>query len=129
MPNIVVGAARAGGARLLVIVAKRCRFALPGAYVAAVLGVCNPHVVYGAEAEEEAAVEVVVTGTRLGAANATTPAPGFPPSMRISRSPSIKGEVSTEVPGILNSAGRFFFQTSFPCAVSKQTRFPNKSTA
>jgi iron complex outermembrane recepter protein len=75
MPNIVVGAARAGGARLLVIVAKRCRFALPGAYVAAVLGVCNPHVVYGAEAEEEAAVEVVVTGTRLGAANATTPAP------------------------------------------------------
>src|SRR4030088_3591859 len=74
MRNIVTGAARAGVARLLVIVAKRCRFALPGACAAAVLGVCNPLVVYGAEAEEPV-VEVVVTGSRLGAANATSPSP------------------------------------------------------
>jgi iron complex outermembrane recepter protein len=56
------------------IVAKRCRFALPGAYLAAALGVLNPHVVYGAEAEEPV-VEVVVTGTHLGSANATSPSP------------------------------------------------------
>ena len=74
MPNIVAGAARAGVARLLVIVAKRCRFALPGAYLAAVLGVCNPHVVYGAEAEEPV-VEVVVTGSRLASANISSPSP------------------------------------------------------
>ena len=74
MPNIVAGAARAGVARLLVIVAKRRRFALPGAYLAAVLGVCNPHVVYGAEAEEPV-VEVVVTGSRLASANVSSPSP------------------------------------------------------
>src|SRR6202165_1975399 len=74
MPNIVAGAPRAGVARLLVIVAKRCRFALPGAYLAAVLGVCNPHVVYGAEAEEPV-VEVVVTGSRLASANISSPSP------------------------------------------------------
>src|SRR4030081_1702019 len=56
------------------IVAKRCRFALPGAYLAAALGVLNPHVVYGAEVEEPV-VEVVVTGTHLGSANATSPSP------------------------------------------------------
>ena len=55
-------------------VAKRCRFALPGAYLAAVLGVCNPHVVYGAEAEAPV-VEVVVTGSRLGSANVSSPSP------------------------------------------------------
>jgi hypothetical protein len=65
MRNIVAGAARA---------AKRCRFALPGAYLAAVLGVCNPHVVYGTEAEEPV-VEVVVTGSRLGSANVSSPSP------------------------------------------------------
>ena len=74
MPNIVAGAARAGVARLLVIVAKRCRFALPGAYLATVLGVCSPHVVYGAEAEEPV-VEVIVTGSRLASANVTSPSP------------------------------------------------------
>lgn len=74
MRNIVAGAARAGVARLLVTVAKRCRFALPSTYVAAVLGVCSPHVVYGAEAEEPV-VEVVVTGTRLGSANTSSPSP------------------------------------------------------
>src|SRR3982074_631827 len=72
MRNIVAGAARAGVARLLVIVAKRCRFALPGACAAAVLGVCNPHVVYGAEAEEPV-VEGVVTRSRPGAGRATSP--------------------------------------------------------
>jgi iron complex outermembrane receptor protein len=56
MRNIVAGAARAG------------------AYLAAVLGVCNPHVVYGAEAEEPV-VEVVVTGSRLGSANVSSPSP------------------------------------------------------
>src|ERR1700732_2690551 len=75
MPDVVGGTARAGVTRLSGILAQTCRFALPGAYLASVLGVCSPQVVYGAEAEEEAAIEVVVTGTRLGAANATTPAP------------------------------------------------------
>ncbi|HWX28836.1 MAG TPA: TonB-dependent receptor [Steroidobacteraceae bacterium] len=74
MPDIVVGTARAGVARLVVSLAKRCRFALPGAYLATVLGVCNPPVVYGAEAEEPV-VEVVVTGTRLGSANTSSPSP------------------------------------------------------
>src|SRR6202047_2984027 len=74
MRNIVAGAARAGVARLPVIVAKRCRFAFPATYVAAVLGLCNPHVVYGAEGEEPV-VEVVVTGTHLGSANTASPSP------------------------------------------------------
>jgi iron complex outermembrane receptor protein len=74
MRNIVAGAARAGVARLPVIVAKRCRFAFPGTYVAAVLGLCNPHFVCGAEGEEPV-VEVVVTGTHLGSANTASPSP------------------------------------------------------
>src|SRR5437868_2111742 len=49
---------------------QESRGALRGAYLASVLGVCSPHVAYGAEAEEPV-VEVVVTGTRLGSANAT----------------------------------------------------------
>jgi iron complex outermembrane receptor protein len=75
MPDVVVGTARVGVTRLAGILAQHCRFALPGAYLASVLGVCSPQVVYGAEAEEEAAIEVVVTGTRLGSANATSPSP------------------------------------------------------
>src|ERR1700730_8882852 len=74
MRNIVAGAARAGVARLPVIVAKRCRFAFPATYVAAALGLCKPHVVYGAEGEEPV-VEVVVTGTHLGSANPSSPSP------------------------------------------------------
>src|SRR3984893_8270822 len=74
MRNIVAGAARAGVARLPVSVAKRCRFAFPGTYVAAGLGLCHPHVVYGAEGEEPV-VEVVVTGTHLGSANTASPSP------------------------------------------------------
>src|ERR1700736_6600032 len=74
MRNIVAGAARAGVARLPVIVAKRCRFAFPGTYVAAVLGLCNPHVVCGGEGEEPV-VQVVVTGTHLGSANTSSPTP------------------------------------------------------
>ncbi len=65
---------RARVARLVVVLANRGRFALPGASLAAALGVCSPQVVYGAEAEEPV-VEVVVTGTRLGSANATSPSP------------------------------------------------------
>jgi iron complex outermembrane receptor protein len=74
MPDIVVRTVRARVARLVAALATRCRFAPPGAYFATVLGVCSPHVVYGAEAEEPV-VEVVVTGTRLGSANATSPSP------------------------------------------------------
>src|SRR5882762_2053608 len=74
MPDIVMRAVRARVARLVVALATRCRLALPGAYLATALGLCSPHVVYGAEAEEPV-VEVVVTGTRLGSANATSPSP------------------------------------------------------
>jgi iron complex outermembrane receptor protein len=74
MPDIVMRAVRARVARLVVALATRCRLALPGAYLATVLGLCSPQVVYGAEAEEPV-VEVVVTGTRLGSANATSPSP------------------------------------------------------
>jgi iron complex outermembrane recepter protein len=74
MPDSVFGTARAGAARLVVIFAQRSRFALAAAYLAAVLGVCSPHLVYGAE-PEESMVEIVVTGTRLGSANTTSPSP------------------------------------------------------
>src|SRR5436853_7468894 len=52
MPNIVLGTARTGVARLIVSLARRYRPALRGAYLASVLGVCSPHVAYDAEAEE-----------------------------------------------------------------------------
>src|SRR4030088_3244426 len=74
MPDSVFGIARACAARLAVIFAQRGRFALRAAYLSAALGVCSPHVIYGAE-PEEALVEVVVTGSRLGPANPTSPNP------------------------------------------------------
>src|SRR4030088_50799 len=74
MPDSVLGTARAGAARLAVIFVQRGRFALPAAYLSTMLGVCSPHVVYGAE-PEEGVVEVIVTGTRLGSANTTSPSP------------------------------------------------------
>jgi outer membrane receptor protein involved in Fe transport len=73
MPDNMFGTARAG-ARLAVNFAQRGRFALPTACLSAVLGVCSPHIVYGAE-PEESIVEIVVTGTRLGSANTTSPSP------------------------------------------------------
>jgi outer membrane receptor protein involved in Fe transport len=73
MPDIVVRTVRARVARLVAALATR-RLAPPGAYLATVLGLCSPHVVYGAAAEEPVA-EVVVTGTRLGSANTTSPSP------------------------------------------------------
>src|ERR1700726_112622 len=74
MPDDVFGTARARAARLAVNVAQRGRFALAAAYLSAVLGVCSPHAVYGAE-PEESIVDIVVTGTRLGSANTTSPSP------------------------------------------------------
>src|SRR5260221_4892202 len=74
MPDSVFGPAPAGVARLVVIFAQRGRFALVVAYLSAALGVCTPHLVYGAE-PEESMVEIVVTGTRLGSANTTSPSP------------------------------------------------------
>src|SRR3981189_391609 len=72
MPDSVFGTDRAGAARL-VIFAQRGRFAL-AAHLSAVLGVCSPPLIYGAE-PEEGSVEIVVTGTRLGSANTTSPSP------------------------------------------------------
>src|ERR1700731_5365031 len=74
MPDNVFGTARARAARLAVNVAQRGRFALRAAYLSAVLGVCCPHVIYGPE-PDEGMVEIVVTGTRLGSANTTSPSP------------------------------------------------------
>src|SRR5260370_13597292 len=74
MPDNVFGTARARAARLAVNDAQRGRFALLAAYLSAVLGVCSPHLVYGGEAEESL-IEIVVTGTRLGSANTTSPSP------------------------------------------------------
>lgn len=74
MSDSVLRTTRAGVARLAVIFAQRGRFALPAAYLSTVLGVCSPHVVYGAE-PEEGVVEVIVTGTRLGSANTTSASP------------------------------------------------------
>src|SRR5258708_13102140 len=74
MPDTVFGTRRAGAARLVVIFARPGRFTIAAAYLAAVLGVCSPHLVYGAE-PEESMVEIVVTGTRLGSANTTSPSP------------------------------------------------------
>ena len=74
MPDSVLGTTRAGAARLAVIFVQRGRFALPVACLSTVLGVCSPHVVYGAE-PEEGVVEVIVTGTRLGSANTTSASP------------------------------------------------------
>src|ERR1700731_2163545 len=74
MPDSVFGTIRACAARLSAIFTQRGRFALPAACLSAVLGVCSPHVIYGAE-PEEAMVEIVVTGTRLGSANTTSPSP------------------------------------------------------
>jgi outer membrane receptor protein involved in Fe transport len=68
------GTARADAARLAVNLAQRGRLALPAAYLSIALGVCGPHVVFGAEAEEKV-IEIVVTGTRLGSANTTSPSP------------------------------------------------------
>jgi outer membrane receptor protein involved in Fe transport len=73
MPSTVVGIARARLARL-VIRARRSAVALSGAYLASLIGLYNPHVVYGAEPEEPV-VELVVTGSRLGSANASSPSP------------------------------------------------------
>jgi iron complex outermembrane recepter protein len=74
MPDSMFGTSRAGAARLALKLAQRGRFALPAAYLSIVLGVCSPHVVFGAEAEEKV-IEIVVTGTRLGSANTTSPSP------------------------------------------------------
>src|SRR6202045_5548292 len=74
MPDSMFGTARAGAPRLAVNFSRRGRFALRAAYLSAVLGVCSPHVIYGAE-PDEGMVEIVVTGTRLGSANTTSPSP------------------------------------------------------
>ncbi|HEY4445500.1 MAG TPA: hypothetical protein VGN30_14520, partial [Steroidobacteraceae bacterium] len=74
MPDSVFGIIRACAARLSVIFARRGRFTLRAAYLSAVLGICSPHVIYGAE-PDEGMVEIVVTGTRLGSANTTSPSP------------------------------------------------------
>jgi outer membrane receptor protein involved in Fe transport len=59
MPDFVVGSVRASAARL---------------FVAGLLAAANPLLTYAAETDEPIA-EVVVTGTRLGSANTSSPAP------------------------------------------------------
>jgi len=99
MRNIVAGAARAGLARLLVTVAKRCRFALPGTYVAAVLGVCNPHVVYGSNIDVTEHLKV-----RLGVNNLTD---RKPPVIGFAANPLlVNGNMAA---GIYDALGRYLF--------------------